>query len=298
MLDYRHVDVFSREPLSGNGLTVFPRGEGLSAEAMQRITQEMRQFESIFLRPTDQPHTAEARIFTMEEELPFAGHPVLGAACVLHERAPEAGEHAEWTLRPPAGAVRVATTRRERWFEATMDQGRPTFGATVEGEAMRRMLAALNLSAGDQHAGLPLAVVSTGLPYLLVPLAAGLDRAHIAAPRFEELLASVGAKFVYVLDVARREGRTWDNIGRVEDVATGSAAGPAGAYLVRHGLARPGEAITLHQGRFVGRASRIGVRVEGSSDEITSVFVSGDVCMVARGSLDAPVGAAADGSST
>src|SRR6185312_14204790 len=84
-LEYRHVDVFTREALSGNGVIVFPEADGLTPEMMQRITQEMRQFESIFLAPTTEIHHVGARGFTMEEERPVAGHAELGAAWVLHE---------------------------------------------------------------------------------------------------------------------------------------------------------------------------------------------------------------------
>lgn len=288
-LEYRHVDVFTREALSGNGLIVFPEADGLAPEIMQRITREMRQFESIFLAPTTEIHRVRAHVFTMEEELPFAGHPVLGAACVLHERlyyVGDADERAEWTLELPVGPVQVSTTRRERWYEATMDQGKPQFGATLDAEIVSQILAALNLEESDLYPGLPLEVVSTGLPYLLVILASGLERAAIVRPGFEALLASVGAKFVYVLHLPTREGRTWDNDGRVEDVATGSAAGPVGAYLVRHGLASTGAEITLQQGRFLGRPSQMRVRVEGAdgdAGEIAAVYVTGDVRMVARG---------------
>jgi PhzF family phenazine biosynthesis protein len=256
---------------------------------MQRITREMRQFESIFLAPTTEIHHVGARVFTMEEELPFAGHPVLGAACVLHERlyyVGDADERAEWTLELPVRPVQVSTIRREGWYEATMNQGRPQFGATLGAEMVGRVLAALNLEEGDLYPNLPLEVVSTGLPYLLVPLASGLERAAIVQPGFEELLASSGAKFVYVLHLPTREGRTWDNDGRVEDVATGSAAGPVGAYLVRHGLASAEEEITLEQGRFLGRPSQLRVRVEGADGdggEIAAVYVTGDARMVARG---------------
>jgi len=288
-LEYRHVDVFTREALSGNGLIVFPEAEGLAPATMQRITREMRQFESIFLVPTQEAHRVGARVFTMEEELPFAGHPVLGAACVLHERlyyVGDAGEREAWTLELPVGQSQVSTIRHAEGYEATMNQGRPVFGATLGGETTREMLAALNLEESDLYPGLPLEVVSTGLPYLLAPLADRLDRAAIVRPGFEALLASVGAKFVYVLHVPTREGRTWDNDGRVEDVATGSAAGPVGAYLVRHGLASPNAEITLHQGRFLGRPSELRVRVEGAAGddrEIAAVYVTGDVRMVARG---------------
>jgi PhzF family phenazine biosynthesis protein len=282
-LEYYHVDVFTHEALSGNGLIVFPDEGGLAAVTMQRITREMRQFESIFLAPTSAIDHVRARVFTMEEELPFAGHPVLGAACVLHERLPETGERAAWTLDLPVGPVRVSTIRRVGWYEATMDQGTPLFGAPLGAEMVNRVLTALNLDHGDLYPGLPLEVISTGLPYLLVMLANGLEHSAIVQHGFEALLASVGAKFVYVLHVPTREGRTWDNGGRVEDAATGSAAGPVGAYLVRHGFALPGEEITLRQGRFLGRSSQMRVRVNAEGSEITTVYVTGDVRMVARG---------------
>lgn len=285
-VEYRHVDVFSRESLSGNGLIVFPNASALAPTTMQLVTREMRQFESIFLIPTDDPHRVRARVFTMEEELPFAGHPVLGAACVLHERLSDAGEREAWTLELAAGPVQVSTSRHDGWYEATMDQGRPTFGAMLDAETARQALASLNLTEDDLYSGLPLQVVSTGLPYLLVMLASGLERAGIVGGGFEDLLASMGAKFVYVLHVPTREGRTWDNDGRVEDIATGSAAGPVGAYLVRHGLAAPGTEITVRQGRFLGRPSQIRVQVDSTDGEIVTVRVSGDVRMVARGVFD------------
>ena len=86
-LAYVHVDVFSRSPFGGNSLPVFPDAGDLTAEQMLRITQEMRHFEAIFLRPTGQPDTVHARIFDLLEELPFAGHPIIGAAAVLHRRS-------------------------------------------------------------------------------------------------------------------------------------------------------------------------------------------------------------------
>lgn len=282
-LEYLHADVFSREPLSGNGLIVFPDAIALAPTTMQAITREMRQFESIFLIPTEDPHRVRARVFTMEEELPFAGHPVLGAACVLHDRLPDARERETWTLELVAGPVQVSTSRQDGWYEATMDQGRPTFGATLDAETTLQVLASLNLTEDDLYPGLPPQVVSTGLPYLLVMLANGLERAAIVRNGFEALLASVGAKFIYVLHVPSCEGRTWDNDGRVEDIATGSAAGPVGAYLVRQGLASPGTEITVYQGRFLGRPSQIRVQVDVVNGKIAAVRVSGDVRMVARG---------------
>ena len=93
-------------------------------------------------------------------------------------------------------------------------------------------------------------------PYLIVPTASNFEHARIVAPDFEALLATVGAKFVYVLEINDFEGRTWENDGSVEDIATGSAAGPAAVYLVTHGCAPVGDTVVLAQGRFyIGQAS-------------------------------------------
>ncbi|HEV8194120.1 MAG TPA: PhzF family phenazine biosynthesis isomerase, partial [Ktedonobacterales bacterium] len=214
-------------------------------------------------------HLSTVRIFTREEELDFAGHPVLDAACVLHAlREPDASS-AEWRIMLNARDVSVTSERGVDGYTATMDQGRPRFQPPLADEAARPYLVARNSRPDILAAGFPLQVVSTGLPYLLVLLRAGLAETRIVHPRFGELLAEIGAQFVYVLDAgAGVEGRTWDNDGRVEDVATGSAAGPVGAYLVRHGRAQAGTESVIQQGRFVGRPSEIVVRVEGAVDEI------------------------------
>src|SRR6266576_6487173 len=102
-LAYKHVDVFSKIPFSGNGLTVFPESNGLSVQIMQCITQEMRQFESIFLHVEPSSSLVKASIFTMEEELAFAGHLVLGAAGVLHEQRAENLQQAEWQFNLKTG---------------------------------------------------------------------------------------------------------------------------------------------------------------------------------------------------
>ncbi|MBU1001163.1 MAG: PhzF family phenazine biosynthesis protein [Proteobacteria bacterium] len=284
-LVYRHVDVFSRSPLRGNGLTVFPDAARLDTATMQALTQEMRQFESIFLCPTDDAGVYVARIFTMEEELDFAGHPILGAAAVLHERLGQE-DSARFELRLKAKTVRVDSRRKDGWYETSMDQGKPVLGEPIEGAIAARLLAALNLGPEHLAPGLPLQMVSTGLPYLILPLASGLEQVRVTTPSLEELLASVGAKFSYPLDVQTREGRSWDNLGMVEDIATGSAAGPAGAYLVRHGLAGAGEEIVIRQGRFCGRDSEISVRIEGNANTPIRAIVGGDVVLVARGSFD------------
>jgi trans-2,3-dihydro-3-hydroxyanthranilate isomerase len=284
-LPFRHVDVFSDQPLSGNGLSVFWDASALTPDLMQRITQEMRQFESIFLTPTDDSHTYRARIFTMEEELDFAGHPILGAAAVLHERCSD-DDSATWTLQLNAKQVEVQTRRTGSGYHAAMDQGAPVINPPLDERTASVYLGALNLTEADQAAGYPLQLISTGLPYLIVPVASGLAHAQIKHSDFEGLLAAVGAKFVYVRDINALEGRTWDNDGRVEDIATGSAAGPAGVYLCLYGAAPTNEDITLHQGQFTGRPSTLTVQVIGSSSAPQRVIVSGGVTMIASGTFD------------
>jgi PhzF family phenazine biosynthesis protein len=277
-----HVDVFGTAPLGGNGLTVFLGTEDWSTADMQRLTQEMRQFESIFLSRIS-PAGAVARVFTVEEELPFAGHPVLGAAAVLHRtQAPEA-ESRSWVLELPHGRVSVRTTRRSRSHLCEMDQGKAVFPATVPLADLNPILTRLGLDDSDLVRGVDAQVVSTGLPYLIVPVGpGGLSKAKITGIDLEAQLEKLGAKFILVLSVESREMRTWDNLGQVEDVATGSAAGPAAAFLLRLGLADSNLPIELAQGRFAGRPSKL--KVVPSPDG--RLLVSGEVWPVSHGVLD------------
>lgn len=288
-IEYRHVDVFSDKPFSGNGLTVFVLDREFPAETMQTITREMRQFESIFLIPSKDLGRFRARVFTMEEELDFAGHPTLGAACVLHEKFGET-DVATWQIELNAKTVAVETQKRNAaQFRASMDQGKPEFSAVVEGEKRSAFVRALSLSEDDLATELPLEIVSTGLPYLIVPLKQNLELAKINVSNFEEMLAEFGAKFVYVFQPSRMEGRTWDNLGSVEDVATGSAAGPMAAYLVKHGICKPEVEFVLNQGSFLDRPSKLFVKVGGTRQNLSSVQVAGDVSMIASGKLDSEV---------
>lgn len=280
------VDVFAREPLSGNGLSVFLLDDELPTLVMQRVTQEMRQFETIFLSRIGRTSRFRARIFTMEEELPFAGHPVIGAAALLHAELYSADESAPFEFVMSGRSIHATSRRESTSYFAEMDQGVAAVDRPIPAAKNEAFLKALNLSVSDLAAGLPLQVVSTGLPYLIVPISSNLDAARIVIPGFEALLATVGAKFVYVFDVGRREGRTWDNDGRVEDIATGSAAGPAAAYLVTHKLAATGENLVVSQGRFLNRPSELHATVQGGS--ALSVRVRGQVYFVGNGTLRLP----------
>lgn len=283
-LAYHHVDVFSARPFTGNSLTVFPEANGLSSEQMLLITQEMRHFESIFLFPTEEGNVVRARVFDLHEELDFAGHPLLGAASVLHALHSISGTHT-WNFALKQKTVQVTTEHYGKSYRALLDQGQPEFLNEVEQRRAGELLSALNLAPENLYPDLPLEVVSTGLRYLIVPIQHGLEYAHIVSPTSERLLAQVGAQYVYVLDIPAREGRHWNNDGLLEDVATGSAAGTVGAYLVKHAHIQPGQEFLLHQGRFTGRPSQMRIRAEGQRHDVRSVLVGGDVSLVGQGIL-------------
>ncbi|MER6961928.1 PhzF family phenazine biosynthesis protein [Streptomyces sp. NPDC000618] len=282
-MHYLHVDVFSPQPYSGNSLAVFPDSAELGAEQMTRITQEMRHFESVFLAPDRTGRQSwHARVFDLTEELDFAGHPLIGAACVLH--ALHGSDDTEtWRLELKARTVDVTTRRRAAGrYTGVLDQGPASFLGRPH---IPELASWFSLDADDLDPDLPPEVLSTGLRYLMVPVRGdALERARIARD-LEAPLAAVGAQFAYLLDAAALEGRHWNNDGLLEDVATGSGGGCAAAYLRRHGRIEDGETVVLHQGRFTGRPSRMTVGAHGQGQDIHRVTVGGDVAFVAEGHL-------------
>jgi PhzF family phenazine biosynthesis protein len=253
---------------------------------MQALTIELRQFESVFLEQAGASNEYNARIFTMEEELDFAGHPVLGAAAVLHEKYGHMEAEA-WVLRLRKSSVRVKTERRGGGYFATMYQPPPVFGPSIISQVDAQVLiGALNLKVEDVYPGLPLEIVSTGLPYVVVPLRSNIGKATILIDNLEELLRRQGAKFIYIYDVEKAEGRTWDNKGKVEDIATGSAAGPVAAYLCKHGRLSIGQELIIRQGHYVGRPSKLRAKVLGTQENFGKIEVSGAIQMVSEGVLE------------
>jgi PhzF family phenazine biosynthesis protein len=284
-MEFHHVDVFASRAFTGNSLTVFIGDGSVATGQLLTITQEFRHFESVFLTATGSPDRWQARVFDLFGELDFAGHPLLGAAAVLHERLGAAAERS-WSIQLPDRTVTVKTVRSGRSYSAEMDQGRPEFGPTPAGADLARVLQGIGLQADGLAAGLDPGVVSTGLRYLVIPVSpAALARAGITVADFGDRLEAVGAQFAYILDPEHLEGRHWNNDGRTEDIATGSGAGAVGAYLARHERVPADASFVLHQGRFAGRPSHLRVRLEGAAGDIRRVLVGGDVATVATGQL-------------
>lgn len=284
-VDYVHVDVFAEAPYGGNSLPVFVEPGDLVSDQMLQITQELRHFEAIFVWPTDDPLCWRARVFDLFTELPFAGHPVIGAAAVLHQQSSLA-EPATWCFELPGRTVAVDTHPSGDAVIGVLDQGAPEFLGSFD--VREEVALAFGLAAAEIRDDLPLDVVSTGLRYLVVPVCDGaINRAKVNSD-LAELVESVGAEFAVLLDESRREIRHWNNDGVIEDVATGSAAGVIGAYRLRQGLVVGGQEFALHQGRHVGRPSLLRVRPDGTPDHVRTVRVGGAVAFVGQGRIEAP----------
>lgn len=286
---FAQLDVFSSRPFEGNSLAVYADGRGLSETEMQDIAREMNLSETTFILPRDPAVERErgvrVRIFTVQEELPFAGHPTLGTAFFLRG----ATGASEIALELNVG--RVPVRFEDKPGEATfgeMTQAEPKFGMTHDREAVVR---ATSLRDGDIDPSLPIQTVSTGLVFTVVPLR-GLEvmrRLQIDLRSSSEYLQRSGGKFFYFVcretvdSAARLHARMLFYNG--EDPATGSAAGCAAAWMVAHGVARPEERVMIEQGIEMRRPSRIFVRAARTDDRVVNVRVGGHAVEVARGEI-------------
>jgi len=276
---FRLVDVFTERPLAGNQLCVVPEPVEVADETMQALALEIGFSETTFVTEVG-PDRYAMRIFTPDEELPFAGHPTLGTAFVM-VREGRVGTPLVQVVK--AGEIPVEVDLA-RGF-ATMRQLAPEFGPEFED---RELLArACGLSPDDLHPDLPAQTVSTGLPPLLVPLRSleALRRARIDVAAVAEACRRSGGEELYLFAIgeddvtARFFGAT---PGIVEDPATGSAAGPLGAYLAVRGLAGMPGSIVIRQGEHVGRPSELHVEVSREGDS-WRIRVGGGVRIVGEG---------------
>ena len=284
MLEYLHVDVFTSKVLSGNGLTVvFDNNQTLTTEQMQLITQEFKQFETIFITKIALREFT-ARIFTVDEELQFAGHPILGATACIHNKYFSKELAINIQLNLSAKTVLTNSEKKTGHYYVEMDQGTPEIVGIVPKKEYLKIITRLNLLEDDLDKELPLEVVSTGLPYLIIPITKGLEKVEVLAKDLEETLKKYKAKFTYVVDIPTLECRSWDNTGKGEDVATGSAAGPLCAYLVTHGVTKPDTSIQIKQGKYVGRPSVIETRYDTGPP--TKIKIAGDVTIFASGTIN------------
>jgi trans-2,3-dihydro-3-hydroxyanthranilate isomerase len=280
---YVVVDVFTDVPLEGNQLAVFTDAAALPAEVLQRLARELNLSETVYVLAPERGGDARIRIFTPAAELPFAGHPVLGAAIVVGiERGLE-----QVTLETGSGAVPVALRcgaedelapgRTERSGYGSMRQPIPTWQRF---ERERELLDALGVASSR----LPVEVYVNGPRHVYVELA-GEEQVAALSPDLRAL-AALGELGVSCF---AGSGTRWKTrmfapaLGVPEDPATGSAAGPLAVHLARHGRIAFGEEIELRQGVELGRPSLLRARASGSTDAIERVEVSGSAVIVASG---------------
>jgi trans-2,3-dihydro-3-hydroxyanthranilate isomerase len=273
-LAYTIADVFTDTPLEGNQLGVFTDARGLSPEQMQRLAREMNFAECTFVLPPERGGHARIRIFTPANELPFAGHPVLGSAFVVGEPLP----HDVVKLETGMGIVPVELKREGgRVVSGRMQQPIPTWRRY---EREDELLAAL----GVRRSLLPVEAYKNGPLHVYVQLE---SEAEVASLRPD--LAALAALPEVGANCFAGSGRRWKTRmfapahGVNEDPATGSAAGPLALHLARHGRIAFGEEIEIRQGAEIRRPSILRARVAGSPERVEKVEVAGSAVIVARG---------------
>jgi trans-2,3-dihydro-3-hydroxyanthranilate isomerase len=297
---YLHLDVFTGERFGGNQLAVFLDARGLTAETMQAVTKEMNFSESTFILPAERPDTdIRMRIFTPGREMPMAGHPTVGSAFALALTGVIPPGRRRWTFGLNIGPTPVDID----WAGDSptfvwMTQQPPVFGPIVAD-----VEAAAHAIGADADAvrstRLPVQEVSCGVPFVFIPLA---TRAHVdaASPNldaFNRLCEAAGvdnhAMFVFSREPGPDGATVYSRmfapgLGVHEDPATGSASGPLGCYLVRHGVVPSDQAGTILslQGVKMGRPSRVHIAIGLDGSEIRRVQVGGEAVLVGEGYLD------------
>jgi trans-2,3-dihydro-3-hydroxyanthranilate isomerase len=292
-LEYWLCDVFTETPLAGNQLAVFADAGRLSTEHMQAIAREMNLSETTFLVRREEHEERESgvtvRIFTVQEELPFAGHPTLGTASMIRKYLPSRVEMVSGqqtvTLNLKAGKVPVRFESGSRFGEMT--QPNPSFGALHDACEVAK---ALGLKVEDLALSMPVQTASTGLPFVIVPLASVgvLSRLRVPMAMAHEYLSDKDAKFFYCIarDDSDSKGSEWRarmQFYNGEDPATGSAAGCAISYLVRHGFVASDEKVHLKQGVEMGRPSDLFLRAHREGEKVSEIRVAGSTVPVAKG---------------
>jgi trans-2,3-dihydro-3-hydroxyanthranilate isomerase len=284
------IDVFSSRALAGNPVAVFTDARGLSDGQMQAIAAEMRLSETTFIIPrdeaTERAEGVKVRIFTISEELPFAGHPTLGTAAVIAN----ARNIDEVALDLQVGKIPIIFKSTPDGRFGEMTQRNPDFGRIHDARAVAQ---AIDLPVDEIETSVPIQTVSTGFAFAIVALRSleALAKLRFDLPKAYAYLATTDAsQFYFVV----RDGNPEISLrARMlfyggEDPATGSAAGCTAAWMVRHGLAKPDQQVIIAQGIEMNRPSDIFVRAGLDGVRVHNVRVGGHCVEVIRGELTLP----------
>jgi trans-2,3-dihydro-3-hydroxyanthranilate isomerase len=293
--DFIQLDVFTRKPLEGNQLAVFTDARGLSDGELQALAREMNLSETTFIFPRDAETEArdgvKVRIFTVQEELPFAGHPTLGTALCIRGLSETSGQHAPDSvmLDLRVGKIPVQFSERDGGIFGEMRQREPEFGAVLNRGEIARLI---GIDADELSSEWPIQVVSTGVAFAIVPFRNPQTLAKLQftfTSAASEYLENNGAKFFYLLCPQNQSGKTECNARMIfyngEDPATGSAAGCAASWMARHGVAQSDEQVVIRQGYEMHRPSDIYVRAHREGERIRNVRVGGYAAEILRGTV-------------
>src|SRR5215831_4049858 len=297
--EFTQVDVFTQTPLAGNPLAIFPDARGLNDAEMQALAREMNLSETTFIFPRDTGIEAregkKVRIFTVETELPFAGHPTLGTALYLYASESNQKKPAEIMLDLKAGKIPVRFTansedagcdRVDGQVFGEMRQRDPEFGTPLLRDNVARVI---GIAVDEIPSEWPIQPVSTGLTFTIVPFRSrqtlsDLKFAYIQAAEF---LKKTGANFFYFLCPQPHQGRLEARARMFfcggEDPATGSAAGCAASWMVQHGVANSDEQVVIRQGVECRRPSEMHVRARREGERVSNVRVGGYAVEISRG---------------
>ena len=279
------VDVFAENKYEGNQLAVFiPEGK-MEPTEMQKIAREMNFSETTFINSGIQDNGGyDVKIFSPDSELPFAGHPTLGTAYVIKNLLDRSDSN-KIKLNLPVGQIPVVFENQYAW----MTQNQPEFGAKVE---IDRIPAILQINREDINTELPIQVVSTGLPSVIVHLNSldAISRCKINHRAYAELLKDMGDVnlLVFTTETASPENdlnvRLFMPIpGYLEDPATGSANGNLAGYLLEHNFFNSNEiSYRVEQGAFIDRPSLLKIKAKKTDDHYL-IQVGGQVITVSEG---------------
>jgi trans-2,3-dihydro-3-hydroxyanthranilate isomerase len=283
------LDVFTDRPLEGNQLAVFPDARGLSDEEMQKLARETNLSETTYILPREEDverkRGHKVRIFTVNEELPFAGHPTLGTAWYLRQHSTAD----EIVLDLNVGKVPVRFEQRNGRLFGEMRQADPQFGRTHSHADVAKVL---GVSVSDLDESLPIQTVSTGMPFTLVPFRSltTLQKLNVSWHQMAPYLATVGnpAFFYFVCRETASPQATLHArmiFYNGEDPATGSAAGCCTAWAIKHGVLAPEQQGLIEQGMETRRPSWLYIRAAKSANSVTNVRVGGNVVQVIDGEV-------------
>ena len=298
--EFTQIDVFTQTPLAGNPLAIFPDAHGLNDAEMQALAREMNLSETTFIFPRDAGTEAregkKVRIFTVEQELPFAGHPTLGTALYLYASDSNSTKPVEITLDLKVGKIPVrfkpnsenAGNRVDGQVFGEMRQRDPEFRTPLPREEVAQVI---GIAIDKIPSEWPIQPVSTGLTFTIVPFRnqQTLSDLKFSYAQAAEFLKKTGANFFYFLCPERREGRLEVRARMFfyggEDPATGSAAGCAASWMVQHGVAKSDEQVLIRQGVECRRPSEMYVQASREGEQVTNVRVGGYAVEILRGTV-------------